>query len=195
MIIKLRPQSFIFIRHGQTDWNRERRTMGQTDIPLNERGLQQAYDSVRYLIDLGVKRIVHSPLMRAFKTAAIINETLGLPMISQDDLKECCWGIKEGSLRPNAMTIEEWVMGYTVKGAEAYVDFRIRVVKAIAKAIDHNDLTLVVAHGGSFRALMDVLNYNHRRIDNCIPVAFDPPTSQNDAWHVHSLDPHYKIKP
>jgi broad specificity phosphatase PhoE len=74
MSLALLPIPFIFIRHGETDWNRTNRTMGQTDIPLNSLGIQQAREATQYLENLGVERIIHSPLSRAAQTATIINE-------------------------------------------------------------------------------------------------------------------------
>ncbi len=53
--IKFAPIShipFYFIRRGQTDWNKEYRIMGQTDISLNAVGLQQAERAAQYIVHL-----------------------------------------------------------------------------------------------------------------------------------------------
>ena len=65
-------RSFLCIRHGTTDWNRQRRFQGRTDIPLNDEGIAQAHAAARRLQDVPIDIIVSSPLIRALRTAEII---------------------------------------------------------------------------------------------------------------------------
>src|SRR5690554_970725 len=67
------------VRHGETDWNFEHRIQGATDIPLNDTGRQQARRTGRLLASRKWDAIVASPLSRAFDTASIIAEEIGLP--------------------------------------------------------------------------------------------------------------------
>lgn len=63
---------FYFMRHGQTDYNKENRCMGSLDIPLNSIGEQQAYDALKILNGLSIARLVSSPLQRAYTTAKVV---------------------------------------------------------------------------------------------------------------------------
>ena len=71
---------FAFIRHGQTDWNRDDRLQGSSDIPLNETGREQAHEAAGLLRDGGWEVIVSSPLMRARDTAQIIADDLNIEL-------------------------------------------------------------------------------------------------------------------
>ena len=62
--------TFAFIRHGQTDWNRDDRLQGSSDIPLNDAGRAQAHEAAELLRDGGWQVVVSSPLVRARETAA-----------------------------------------------------------------------------------------------------------------------------
>lgn len=85
----LELRDFYFIRHGETDWNREHRGMGQKDIPLNERGLEQAHQAATVLAKEPIQTICFSPLMRARVTAEIIGEKLNVSLIAIPNLVEC----------------------------------------------------------------------------------------------------------
>ena len=63
-----------FIRHGQTDWNLERKIQGCTDIPLNEKGVLDAEAAAEKVAEIKWDRIISSPLSRARQTAEILNK-------------------------------------------------------------------------------------------------------------------------
>jgi broad specificity phosphatase PhoE len=87
-------KSFYFMRHGETDWNRQRIYMGQTDIPLNEFGIQQARQAAKLLEGIDFASIASSTLMRAIHTAQIITEKVLKPITIINDLKECSYRFK-----------------------------------------------------------------------------------------------------
>ena len=60
------------IRHGETEWNKECRLQGQTDIELNEYGRELAAITSEALKDIPFEIIFHSPLNRAEETARIL---------------------------------------------------------------------------------------------------------------------------
>jgi probable phosphoglycerate mutase len=66
------------VRHGQTDWNLEGRYQGQSDIPLNAAGLEQARQLAERLSVTHFEALYSSDLQRAFQTVAILGERLGL---------------------------------------------------------------------------------------------------------------------
>jgi len=94
---------FFIIRHGQTDWNLERRLQGHTDIPINTTGIAQAKQAAHFLHQLSINptRIYASDLQRAYKTAEIIGNTHNLTVTPSPLLREAHHGEAEG------LTIEE----------------------------------------------------------------------------------------
>ena len=81
------------VRHGQTDWNKLGKNQGQTDIPLNEVGRNQAMELKEILKDYKFDLVFSSPLKRAHETATII---AGDNVIIDDRLKERGNGLLEG---------------------------------------------------------------------------------------------------
>jgi len=94
--VPIPARSFYFLRHGQTAWNVEGRFQGHADIPLNELGLAQAHDAARILARCPIDIIVASPLVRARKTAEVVSEQIGKPLLFDDELKERPFGAFEG---------------------------------------------------------------------------------------------------
>ncbi|MFH8249749.1 histidine phosphatase family protein [Microbacterium sp. B2969] len=93
--------TLILVRHGETDWNRDRRIQGSTDVPLNDTGRQQARDAaatLRERLNPDVPTLVAaSDLSRARETSEIIANELGLdaPQL-YPELRERGYGVAEG---------------------------------------------------------------------------------------------------
>lgn len=85
------------VRHGETQFNVEKRYAGQTDVPLNERGIQQAQELAKKLAEDYFDVIVTSPLQRARTTAEQIRAYhKDIPLIVMDEFREVCVGVYEG---------------------------------------------------------------------------------------------------
>ncbi|MEZ0480016.1 histidine phosphatase family protein [Planococcus sp. SSTMD024] len=144
------------IRHGETEWNKIGRIQGTTDVPLNETGKQQARACESHLTKEAWDVIVTSPLKRAKETAAIINETMRLPVFEMTEFQEKHFGKAEG------MTAEERYGLYPDKnypGQEQAQEFHNRLSKGLAQLNERfgNRRVLVVAHGGVINAILEQL--------------------------------------
>jgi len=84
------------IRHGETDWNRQERLQGITDVPLNRSGIAQGRRLAGWLSRVGARYILTSPLQRARQTAMILHRAGGCPVIVQDELREIDHGVWTG---------------------------------------------------------------------------------------------------
>ena len=82
-------------RHGQTDWNVQKKVMGRCDEPLNQNGLKQAEETRKKLIDIDIDLIICSPLKRTKHTAELINVNK-VPIIYDDRIIERDFGEFEG---------------------------------------------------------------------------------------------------
>ncbi|KUK13628.1 MAG: Phosphoglycerate mutase, partial [bacterium 42_11] len=88
----------MIVRHGETDWNREGKYQGKMDIPLNDRGLRQAYLLGEFLSTKKVDLIFSSPLRRALDTAKMISLKTRAPIFVREELREIHFGEWEGLL-------------------------------------------------------------------------------------------------
>jgi probable phosphoglycerate mutase len=155
------------IRHGETDWNRDRRVQGSTDIPLNDIGRRQARDAATALRnhpDLdGPVIIVSSDLSRARETAEIIADELGLAVSRQyPDLRERAYGEAEGVAAEEFVT--RWGDWHSaeIPGAEPWPELRLRGLRALRQVVrDARRATapaaasvIVVTHGAMIRELI-----------------------------------------
>ncbi len=156
-----------FVRHGETEWNRQHMLQGHSDIPLNDAGLAGARKAARALKDISFDRAFASPLARARKTAEIIaSEHAGLKVEVNMDLIEMCFGKCEGlNLHKEELPEEEerlrqqlrrWFQdpehADPVPGGESVKEVKARcrhfLETVIAPLEDHCERILVVAHGG-----------------------------------------------
>ncbi|MEG0590716.1 MAG: histidine phosphatase family protein [Lachnospiraceae bacterium] len=84
------------IRHGETNWNKERKIQGASDIPLNDFGRVLAQQTAQGLKEIPFDAAFTSPLCRARETAQIILEGRDVPLVEDDRIKEICFGEYEG---------------------------------------------------------------------------------------------------
>jgi probable phosphoglycerate mutase len=157
-----------YIRHGETDWNREGRLQGQREIPINPNGRAQARRCGEILKDLIARKpeterdFVASPLGRARETMELVRAALGLDARSyrvDPRLTEVSFGLWEGStieeLRqrfPDAVAARErdkW--GFQPPDAESYAEMSLRV-RGWYDSLERE--TIAVAHGGVLRGLV-----------------------------------------
>ncbi|HEX7389653.1 MAG TPA: histidine phosphatase family protein, partial [Acidiphilium sp.] len=147
-------EAFWFLRHGQTDYNARGLSQGAIDIPLNDTGRAQARSAAPLLAGKGIAGIVTSPMLRARETADIVNETLGVPVTVEPDLREVVFGGMEG--QPLSPWFRDWLDGrFTPEGAESFADITHRAGRAVSRILDRSasPLLLIVSHGAFFRGL------------------------------------------
>ena len=158
---------FYIIRHGQTNWNKEGRIQGKTDIELNEEGIKQAEEAKRILKDYPIDMIVSSTLKRARKTAEIINEAKNVPIIFKEELEERGFGEFEGKTQQefqdeiwNSEILANYSLNKEYKGVETIRSLCDRVwglIEELKKEyVDKN--ILLVTHGGVTRAINGYFN-------------------------------------
>ncbi len=172
----LASRAFWFLRHGETDWNARNLSQGNVDVPLNEVGLAQARTAAEVLRTRGIRSIVTSPLSRAYDTAMIVGEQIGVPLEVEDELREVAFGVQEG--QPMAQWFDNWVAGtFTPEGAEPFNVLRARAVAATNQALTRPAPVLVVAHGALFRALRAEMGLAPNiRTPNAVPFFCEPGT-------------------
>lgn len=102
---------FYIFRHGETDWNLERRCQGHTNTSLNQRGLDQALGLAKLMLDVPLDVIVSSDLERALSTGTTVAQKKGVPLMIDPRLREMSYGEAEGMLYEEAMNlygVEVW---------------------------------------------------------------------------------------
>jgi len=155
---------FVFIRHGETEWNLENRMQGQLDAPLTEKGRQQADALAARLSRAGLTELYSSDLGRAWQTALPIAAATGLKPVAAPQWRERHLGIFQG-LDPAALQAkypQEWAKFMTwdpdwrIPAGESSVDLRNRLEVASREfgARHPGSRIGIVTHGGVLDMLM-----------------------------------------
>jgi 2,3-bisphosphoglycerate-dependent phosphoglycerate mutase len=147
-----------FIRHGETDWNVEKRIQGQTDVPLNETGHKQALAMAFSAAHHEFHAIYSSDLVRARDTAGMLAERRGLEVQPLPLLRERNFGIFEGltaaggeQRHPEAyLRYKARDPEYDFATGESLNAFAARVASAVEHIVHHHpdQLVAAVTHGG-----------------------------------------------
>jgi probable phosphoglycerate mutase len=149
---------FLFIRHGETDWNRQQRFQGQIDVPLNATGLAQAARLRERLAAEPADVLVCSDLLRTRQTAEPLADAWGLQPLQEPGVREQSFGVLEGLDVPTIKARHpdlwaDWLVhraDFALPGGESIRQFHARVLQAVqALARAHAERTVaVVTHGG-----------------------------------------------
>ena len=146
------------VRHGETDWNLQRRIQGSTDIPLNDTGRAQAARTGSLLARRDWDGIISSPLSRAYETASIIARETGLAEPERlDDIVERAYGNAEGLTGGELSRL--YPQGSAVPGRESREQVAARVIPAlVGLAESHPGLRFIVTtHGGVIRTVLNTV--------------------------------------
>lgn len=152
------------VRHGETEWNAERRIQGQIDIGLNATGLRQAAAAGRWLKGAGIVALYSSDLKRAWTTALALGDALGLTPSAVPEMRERQYGVFEGLTYEEAKAnhpdgyaaFEGRNADYDFENGESLKAMYARVIgklKEIAAAHPGRNVA-VVLHGG----VLDIIN-------------------------------------
>lgn len=152
-------------RHGETEWNIEKRLQGRGDSPLTENGIQRAKELRDRIKNIDIDVIYSSPIKRALNTANILRGNKNIDIITDDSLMEMCFGDYEGKKidiiqkeNPNwdIKLIMQGNVEICAPNGENLKEVRERISKLMNKIIAENmgKSILIVTHGITLKALM-----------------------------------------
>lgn len=145
-----------FTRHGQTVWNVENKICGATDIELTELGHKQAMELGQIIKSEGIHidEIICSPLVRASETARHISEETGVPMRSEERLREQNYGKYESTPRNGEeFRIAKQNFIYNFDGGESMLEMAQRIYNLLDEIRKEDKVYLLVAHNGISRVV------------------------------------------
>ena len=190
-------KNFYIFRHGQTDYNEQRRCQGcKCDRQLNETGIKQAEKLATYLSSFSIDKIYTSPLKRAVQTADIIAETLKIDSpIKEENLREGNYGEVEGLTEAEIntkypglfekfcnATQSNWDIKFPGNGSESKRQIFERAYAALLRiaSLANGENIAISTHAGVIHALacgMDLWKVNY---DNCavLHIQYDSVTNK-----------------
>lgn len=162
----------VLMRHGESQWNKENRFTGFTDVDLSENGEAEAIRAGESLRDIPFDIVFTSTLKRAYRTAEIALRGRDVQTIRHDDLRERDYGDLTGLNKDETRAkfgdeqVQIWRRSYDVAppGGESLKDVVERVTPYyrahIEPLLKSGKNVLIAAHGNTLRALLIVLGEN-----------------------------------
>lgn len=163
----------ILIRHGQTDWNYQKRYSGFTDIDLNEKGKWQARQLSKRLSKEKIHKVYSSDMKRTLQFGRIVFKDMPIEEISE--LREMNFGIFESLtyreiMDKHSKIYRKWIdnpLGTTIPNGESLNNLARRVRKAVAKILscNKNKTVAIFTHAGPIRVILcDILRLDLKDI-------------------------------
>jgi len=153
----------IFIRHPQTNWNKEQKYLGRADIALNHQGKKQAKSISNYLRKKNISAIYSSDLRRAYQTASIITKEHSLSIRKDARLNEIDFGNWEGmtfnQIQRKYPQLAKKYLSHPLKtkipDGESFLKFRSRVNKALKEILAREKgKVVIISHAGVNRIII-----------------------------------------
>ena len=182
--------SLYFIRHGETEYNRDDKLQGLSDSPLTEKGLVQVNKFAEFFADKNIQKIYASPLERTNKTASIIAKKLSKEVSIIENLKETCYGEWEEKSKTYLKCHPLWGQRardkynfvhpgeFLGKKGESYADCYRRIVIFLQGIKSSN---LMISHLGTLRNIRKF----YEQVSDDEAVSFSP---KNNQVYVVELD-------
>ena len=162
------------VRHGETDWNRQKKVQGHTDIPLNEYGRHLAEETAEGMKDIPIDIGYTSPLKRARETAEIILKGRNIPLLDEPRIQEIGFGICEGihtGTQEKEPGSDEFNLFFTdtasyipPEGAESVEELYERTGQFLEELCGRRELgdknILISTHGAAMTALLNRIKGN-----------------------------------
>lgn len=143
-----------FVRHGQSQWNVENKICGATDIPLTEKGREQAKTTAQNFVEQNKSAdlILYSPLSRAKETALEISRITRIPSQEEPRLIEQNFGIYEGTARDGKEFYEaKKSFAYNFQTGESMLHLAQRIFNFLDEIKKSDKTYILVAHNGIAR--------------------------------------------
>lgn len=177
--LSLDTDRFFFLRHGETDGNRQR-IIQPVSQPLNENGFEQATRAAELLVPHSLERIVASDLERCRQTSGVVSRKTGAELSFTPELREKSFGDWVGQSSAEL----DW--DTPPPNGETLAAFIVRTRMGLQNALSGSKARLVVAHGGTLYVLAGGLGISVTAalLTNATPLLFE---RRNGAWHAEIL--------
>lgn len=145
------------IRHGETDWNKERRIQGHSDVHLNAIGLEQADKLAAFLARERFSKIYTSDLKRAYDTAFRLSQATGSPLEALVRLRERSYGELEGlSYEEVRERMQHAGEDETLLGFESIDAIQDRAFSCLSELVQNHteEAIAVISHGGYINSFL-----------------------------------------
>lgn len=195
----------LMFRHGETDWNAEKRLQGSTrHIGLNNNGRRQADGLIEVLQNKSLDCIYTSPLRRAAETAEMAGQRLGITVIEVEDLRERSFGSFEGRTAKEIWGVDggfrRFFTGGTVQWPELLDGERspesedamlARFTSALGYIVqnDDSDCIGISSHGAILYAFLSQIAPGEELLHNCEVLEFAYQNSIMSMRLVERIDP------
>lgn len=171
------------VRHGETDWNAERRIQGQLDIPLNATGRQQAEAAAQSLADAGLadegfSAIYSSNLQRALDTAVAAANLLQLPVRPEEGLRERHYGDYQGLTQDEIKQRDDYARyierdpNFAFGSGETLRGFAERIKDTLNRLAQQHvgESILLFAHGGVLDVIYRIATHRPLETTRDFPI-------------------------
>lgn len=184
-------RSFICLRHGATDWNRQGLFQGHTDNPLNDDGIAQAHAAAEKLRAVALGHVVSSPLLRAVQTAEIIANVASRTVTIDRGLIELNFGSFEGRpvrelMMQHGASSAQGLVDMLPADSEPWADVASRALRSVGQWLDRHpqDEILFVCHDAVMQSMAQTLTGSFFKNGHGKPFRF---IRTSEVWTVEAV--------